>query len=63
LAFLLLAWMTRGYLSGAAVWPLLGVVGGMLVAEHVLAHRIDLAFFRINAWLGFVVFELVWAGI
>ncbi|NNE44327.1 MAG: UbiA family prenyltransferase, partial [Gemmatimonadetes bacterium] len=62
-AFALLAWMTRGYLDGVFTWPLLGVVGGMLIAEHVLAHRVDLAFFRINAWLGFVVFALVWVGL
>ena len=62
-AFGLLAWMTYAYLDGPLAWLLLAVVGGLLVAEHVLAHRVDLAFFRINAWLGFVVFALVWAGL
>jgi 4-hydroxybenzoate polyprenyltransferase len=62
-AIAVLAWMTLRYLTGPWPWALLAVVAGMLVAEHRLAHHVDLAFFRINAWLGVVVFALVWSGL
>jgi len=62
-AFAALAWMTAGWLAGPWPWVLLGVVGAMLVVEHRQAHAVDLAFFRINAVLGFVVLGLVAVGV
>jgi 4-hydroxybenzoate polyprenyltransferase len=62
-AFALLAAMAVRYLAGPLVWPLVAVVGALLVAEHLFARRVDLAFFRINAWLGFVVLTLVGLGV
>jgi len=35
----------------------------LLALEHRMVHRVDLAFFKINAVLGIVVFALVWAGL
>lgn len=57
-----LACMTYG-LSGPWRWPLLAAVTAMLALQHRMAHRVDFAFFHVNAALGFVVFALVWAGI
>ena len=62
-AFALLAWLTFAYLEGVAAYGLLLVVGGMLLLEHRQAHRVDFAFFQVNAALGFVVLALVWAGV
>jgi hypothetical protein len=38
-------------------------VAALLVWQNRSADRVDLAFFRINAWLGFVVLAMVWAGL
>lgn len=48
-----------GILSGSA----LAAVGLTLVAEHVLAHRVDLAFFHLNILVGFLVFATVVLGV
>jgi 4-hydroxybenzoate polyprenyltransferase len=61
-AFVLLVAMATRYLAGPFVLPLVAAVGALLVAEHVLARKVDLAFFRINAWLGFAVLALVALG-
>jgi 4-hydroxybenzoate polyprenyltransferase len=62
-AFASLAWLTLGWLRGPLSGGLLLVVGAMLALEHRQAHRVDFAFFRVNAALGFVVLALVWAGL
>jgi hypothetical protein len=62
-AFCVLLVMTVRALSGAAAWGLLAAIGALLVIEHRQVHRVDLAFFRINAVLGFVIFALIWAGL
>jgi 4-hydroxybenzoate polyprenyltransferase len=41
----------------------LGVVGGLLYLEHHLSDDVDLAFFKINAVLGFGILGLVATGI
>ncbi|MAF26654.1 MAG: UbiA-like polyprenyltransferase [Gemmatimonadota bacterium] len=60
-AFVALALVAAPAMPGAGSWFLLAAVGAMLVAEHVLAARVDLSFFRINAALGFVVLAFVWS--
>ncbi|MEZ5063226.1 MAG: 4-hydroxybenzoate octaprenyltransferase [bacterium] len=62
-AFGVLAWLTIGWLSGPLALVALAAVGTLLAVEHWQAHRVDLAFFRINAVLGFVVLALVVVGI
>ncbi|MGQ0721577.1 MAG: 4-hydroxybenzoate octaprenyltransferase [Candidatus Eiseniibacteriota bacterium] len=62
-AFALLLAMAVRHLKGPFVVPLAGAVGALLLAEHLLARKVDLAFFRINAWLGFVVLALVGFGV
>jgi 4-hydroxybenzoate polyprenyltransferase len=62
LAFAALAGLTGAYLSGLPAWILLVAVGATLLVEHRQAHRVDLAFFPLNAALGFVVLALVWVG-
>jgi 4-hydroxybenzoate polyprenyltransferase len=57
-----LAWVTV-QLDGPWRWALLGVAAQMLWVEHRMAHRVDFAFFHVNAALGFVVFGLVWVGV
>jgi 4-hydroxybenzoate polyprenyltransferase len=61
-AFAALVVLTARFLHGVAAWGLLGVVGALLALEHRLAQAVDLAFFRINLVVGFVVLALVWAG-
>lgn len=46
----------------AAFLPLL-VVGGLLAWENARARDVDLAFFRINIWVGFVALLTVAAGV
>jgi 4-hydroxybenzoate polyprenyltransferase len=43
--------------------PFLFATGLLLYLEHRKSHDVDLAFFRINAFLGFVVFLFVISGI
>jgi 4-hydroxybenzoate polyprenyltransferase len=57
-----LAWVAAA-LGGAAAWALLAVVAAMLALEHRMAHRVNFAFFHVNAALGFVVFALVLVGV
>ena len=42
--------------------PFLLLTGALLWIEQRRAADVDLAFFRINAWLGFVVFGMIIAG-
>jgi len=63
IAFVALAILTVRHLATLPALFLLGIVGILLVAEHRLSHRVEMAFFHVNASLGFVVLALVWAGI
>jgi hypothetical protein len=62
-ALLALLALTARYLHGALAWALLVVVALLFALEHRLAHVVDLAFFKINLVVGFVVLALVWAGV
>jgi 4-hydroxybenzoate polyprenyltransferase len=55
-----LVWWRLAWLP--ALVPLL-VVGGLLAWEHARARDIDLAFFRINVWVGFAALATVAAGV
>jgi len=62
-AFTALAILTMRHLATLPAVVLLALVGVLLIAEHRLSHRVEVAFFHVNASLGFVVLALVWAGI
>ena len=63
LGWVALATLVIGWLYWpAALAPLL-IVGALLGWEHVRARDIDLAFFRINVWVGFAALATVAAGV
>jgi 4-hydroxybenzoate polyprenyltransferase len=49
--------------AGLWAWSCLAAVGALLLWEQRAAQHVELAFFRINSGLGFVVLALVWAGL
>ena len=49
--------------AGPWAWACLAAVGALLLWEQRAAQHVELAFFRINSGLGFVVLALVWAGV
>lgn len=51
------------FLSGALALALLVAVAAVLLAEHRLASRVDLAFFQLNLVVGFLVLAFVVAGV
>src|SRR5262249_845302 len=58
----LLAWARwRG--SGDSGLGFRLAVGALLVWEQRAARTVELAFFQINSWLGFVVLAFIWAGL
>ena len=58
----LAAWaLWRG--SGLWMWIFLAAVGALLFWEQRAARTVELAFFQINSWLGFVVLAFIWAGL
>jgi 4-hydroxybenzoate polyprenyltransferase len=63
LAFASLFVWCLGHSRGWLAWFFLVVVGALLIWEQLAADRVQLAFFRINSWLGFVVLALVWFGL
>jgi len=62
-AFLLLGILYLRALEGPLAALLLGLIGALLAAEHTLASDVDLAFFKINAVLGFVVLGFIALGL
>ena len=63
-AFALLVLWALQFGSGAPwMWLSLAAVGALLWWEQRAARTVELAFFRINSWLGFVVLAFVWAGL
>jgi len=62
-AFGCLAALAWSGLNRWAALPFLALTGVLLVLEHRLARNIAVAFFRINAVLGFVVLAMVLAGV
>ncbi|RIK80559.1 4-hydroxybenzoate octaprenyltransferase [candidate division KSB1 bacterium] len=63
LAFLVLLAIFMLYLRTLAAAPLLAGAGFLLYLEHAKANDVELAFFKINAVLGFVVFAMVIVGV
>src|SRR3970040_961928 len=62
-AFLLLGILYLRALEGPLAALFLGLIGALLVAEHALASDVDLAFFKINAVVGFVVLGFIALGL
>jgi 4-hydroxybenzoate polyprenyltransferase len=62
-AFFLLAVLYVRAFEGPLAAVLLVLIGALLVLEHRRASDVDLAFFKINAVLGFVVLGFVAAGL
>jgi 4-hydroxybenzoate polyprenyltransferase len=63
LAFLPLAVLYWTTMQGPLAAALLVGVGALLLLEHRKASDVELAFFKINAVIGFVVLCFVWAGV
>lgn len=63
LAFLVLLAIFLLYLRSLAAAPLLAGAGILLYLEHAKANDVELAFFKINAVLGFVIFAMVIVGV
>jgi 4-hydroxybenzoate polyprenyltransferase len=62
-AVLMLVLAVSRHLTTPVAWGLLALVAVLFAAEHWLADRVNLAFFHVNAVLGFVVFAVVWGGL
>lgn len=62
-AFACLAVLYAAYLSSAVSLLTLVTIGGLLYLEHRLSDDVDLAFFKINAVLGFGILGLVATGV
>jgi 4-hydroxybenzoate polyprenyltransferase len=63
LAFATLVLVFNKYLDSLAALPLLLTAGILLYYEHKQAANVELAFFKINAVLGFVVFGMIALGV
>jgi 4-hydroxybenzoate polyprenyltransferase len=66
LAFLSLAGLYYFYLRSPMALACLAAIGGLLYWEHASSDDVDLAFFKINAVLGFGVLALAaspWVGL
>ena len=62
-AFGILATLFLVYIRAVAALPFLVVSGFLLYLEQKKANDVELAFFKINAMLGFVVLAMVMAGV
>ncbi len=62
-SFALLAALYLLALAGPVAALLLALIGALLIAEHRRASDVDLAFFKINAALGFVVLGFIALGL
>jgi 4-hydroxybenzoate polyprenyltransferase len=63
LAFIVLAGVFSKYVDSLAAMPLLLTAGILLYYEHKQAANVELAFFKINAVLGFVIFGMITIGV
>ena len=63
LAFLLLGALYWSSMQGGLAGAMLLVIGALLFLEHRKASDVELAFFKINAVVGFVVLGFVVAGV
>jgi 4-hydroxybenzoate polyprenyltransferase len=60
--FLALVWLFFISIHTWFALPFLLLTGLLLWIERIKAANVDLAFFKINAWLGFVVFGMIIVG-
>lgn len=63
LAFFVLLVIFVLYIRSLVAAPLLAGAGFLLYLEHAKANDVELAFFKINAVLGFVIFAMVIVGV
>ncbi len=63
LAFVVLLAIFMLYIRSLAAAPLLAGAGFLLYLEHAKANDVELAFFKINAVLGFVIFAMIIVGV
>ena len=62
-AFTLLGVLYWRFMEGLLAATMLLAIGALLLLEHQKATDVDLAFFKINAVVGFVVLGFVAAGV
>jgi 4-hydroxybenzoate polyprenyltransferase len=62
-AFVALALLFVLYIKAIAALPLLMLTGFLLYLEHKKAEDVELAFFRINSILGFVILGMIVIGV
>jgi len=62
-AFVTLALLFILYIKAVAALPLLMLSGFLLYLEHKKAEDVEMAFFRINAVLGFVILGMILVGV
>jgi 4-hydroxybenzoate polyprenyltransferase len=63
LSFMTLAFLFILYIKALAALPLLGLTGFLLFLEQRKASDVELAFFKINAVLGFVILGMIVVGV
>jgi len=63
LAFVVLVYIFAIYIKSLIAVPFLVLAGFLLYLEHAKASDVELAFFKINAVLGFVILAMVMAGV
>lgn len=63
LAFIVLVYIFAVYIQSWIAVPFLALAGFLLYLEHAKASDVELAFFKINAALGFVILAMVMVGV
>jgi 4-hydroxybenzoate polyprenyltransferase len=63
LAFVTLMVLYVSYFRTPVAGVLLGATGVLLFLEQYLAENVDLAFFKINAIISFIVLAFIWSGV
>lgn len=63
LAFVVLVYIFAVYIQSWLAVPFLALAGFLLYLEHAKASDVELAFFKINAALGFVILVMVVVGV
>ncbi len=63
LAFVVLVYIFAAYIQSWIAAPFLALAGFLLYLEHAKASDVELAFFKINIILGFVVLAMVVVGV
>lgn len=63
LAFVVLVYIFAVYIQSWIAAPFLGLAGVLLYLEHAKASDVELAFFKINIALGFVILAMVVVGV